>query len=164
MMNQIRMIISWVGPVVLIIFVSIVVNYMGKCKRVTAPASLPEQEIKAIDRYANLGLDATVTIPQLEYEDMICFRRGYTESDRAFFGFVVALPGDTVAVKGRTLLVNGQKVTVVGDLTFTWDEREAVVCPAHHVYVLTDLNKTDSTAVGPIPSSAMRGQIVSWSE
>ncbi len=166
-MNFVRYLTTWFSTALLLGIVVAVIYTIPKCGRVTAPGGV--QDIKLISEYDNKSLDSSVPIRALKQEDIICYKLGEKEKERAHFGYVAARPGQTVEVKegkvsGRLkpkIFVDGKEYP--GIITWDWTGNIGpIVVPAGHVFVLSDRNRNDSFDYGPIPAEAYRGRVGVW--
>ncbi len=121
-----------------------------------------EIDVPDVEHYKTYSLEQNVPVRQLSQGQAVCYRLTKGESTNGNgFGYVAAIPGDTVEIVGGQLLVNGSPYKRSGPLASHPDEGRLVV-PENHVYVVTTAHSTDSVARGPMPAAALRGRIAEF--
>ncbi|MBA2480901.1 MAG: hypothetical protein H0V44_09575, partial [Planctomycetes bacterium] len=107
------------------------------------------------------SLDRDTKISQLQIGDAVCYRVAVGESAQSNgFGFVAALPGDTVSLAKGMLQVNGAPSKYSGPTNLA--DSGPLMVPQNHVYVVTSTHLTDSVVKGPLPAAALRGRIAEF--
>jgi hypothetical protein len=76
------------------------------------------------------------------------------------FGWIWAVPGDTVAVADGAILVNGKPLKDFHNLNHC--DCPAFPVPVDHCLVLTSVHQTDFLAHGLMPLAAIKGEVVGF--
>lgn len=132
-----------------------VVLAMKALSRVQVPSGYTDVENLA--EYTSYRLDQTVAFSAWKPGDALCWRLGPEAEQAVNFGWVAGLPGDRVQVRDGHLEVNGQRNSRGEQIQLP--DCGPIRVPAQHLFVINDLHQGDSIAVGPLPSSALRGRM-----
>jgi len=153
-MDFIRAAWSYVGIIVVGIIIWMGVLYLPAYKRVMPDTNY--NDIGAIPDDETIGVDATVTLPQLRQGDLICFHiRTKVEEG---FGYIMGLPGERVGLESGAITIAGEHITDVNG-GHRMADRAPTVVPANHVWVLSDHHRFDSFRLGPIPADLIIGRV-----
>ncbi|MDA3960164.1 MAG: S26 family signal peptidase [Planctomycetota bacterium] len=155
-MNLIKQIGSVLGTVLLLLILWGVARWLPSLKRVI-PAS-GYDDMSQIDKDETTGVDGTVTLAHLRHGDVIAFRTDVEDDENIAFGYVAALPGETLRISDGTLAVNDKPFTDT-DIPQNMGDVPALTIPRDHVYVLSERHQFDSTAYGPIPGRFLLGRV-----
>ncbi len=128
---------------------------MKALSRVQVPSGYTD--VENLKEFTSYRLDQTVAFGAWKPGDALCWRLGPEEEQAVNFGWVVGLPGDRVQVREGTLEVNGQRSPKGKHILLP--DCGPIRVPAQHLFVINDGHLSDSIAVGPLPSSALRGRI-----
>jgi signal peptidase I len=139
-------------------------HYLPYLSRANVSSEYIDITVPDVDKYPSYALDPFVTINHLAHDDVVMFRKtGGTDAPGNFFGWVVALPGETVRVKDNQLLVNDQPVRKDAALRISYrPDAGPILVPAGTVWVATSLHMTDSLAIGPVPAAAIKGKVANF--
>lgn len=155
-MNLLRQFGTIVGTALLLLLLWAVAANMPKFKRVIPEAGY--RDMSQIDKDDTTGVDGTVTVRQLRRGDIVAFYPSAEDDAGAAFGYVAALPGETMTISDGTLRVDDEawdKTSIPQSL----GDVEALPIPADHVYLLSDGHQFDSTRLGPIPAAFLIGRV-----
>ena len=147
---------SYIAPAAMLVVLYLAINYARTFSQVTVPNAY--REIRELSGRDAVRLNPLIGLPQLRPGDLIAFRLGGDGQRQEAFGYVAALPGDRVAIDddGR-LLVNDDPFTMGSPVNHT-SARPAIIIPAEHIYVWTDMHQQDSLRLGPIPAQMLIGR------
>jgi type IV secretory pathway protease TraF len=128
---------------------------MKSLSRVQVP--LGYTDVDNLAEFTSYRVDGTVAFSAWRAGDAACWRLGPDEARAVNFGWVLALPGDSVAIRGGTVEVNGQPVQRGHAVRLP--DCGPVRVPDNHLFVISDHHHGDSIAFGPLPASALRGRL-----
>ncbi len=140
---------------VLIIAFYGVVLAMKSLSRVQVPSGY--SDVENLEEFTSYRVDQTVSFNAWKPGDALCWRLGPSDEQAVNFGWVAALPGDRVQIREGHLEVNGQRSPKGAQIQLP--DCGPVRIPAQHLFVINDRHQGDSVAVGPLPSSAIRGRL-----
>jgi hypothetical protein len=124
--------------------------------RVQVPADYIEVQIPDVEHYPTYAL-SHLPFSAYSHGDAVAYRTPENSQHGTAFGWVLALPGDTVSISDGTLSVNGKP-----DIRFTSLGRPdlpPLPIPANFAFVVTSAHLTDSLVRGPLPAVAILGRL-----
>jgi Signal peptidase, peptidase S26 len=128
---------------------------MKALSRVQVPSGYTD--VENLEEYTSYRTDQTVAFSAWKPGDALCWRLGPEAEQAVNFGWVAGLPGDRVQVREGHLEVNGQRSSRGKQIMLP--DCGPIRVPAQHLFVINDNHYGDSIAVGPLPSSALRGRL-----
>ncbi len=147
---------SYIVPAAMLVVLYIAINYARSFSQVTVPSNY--REIQALSGRDAVRLNPQIGLPQLRSGDLISFRLGGDGDRQEAFGYVAGLPGDQVAIDDEGRLLVNDTVFAMGSPVHHASARPAIIIPAEHIYVWTDMHQQDSLRLGPIPAQMLIGR------
>jgi hypothetical protein len=140
-------------------------HYLPYLARANVSSDYMDINVPDVDKYPSYSLDPMVTIGQLAHDDVVMYRKtAGSDAPGNLFGWVLALPGETVAIRDGHLLVNDQPVSKIADLRGGGFQPDCgpILIPVGTVWLSTTMHRTDSMVMGPIPAAAIRGRVAKF--
>jgi hypothetical protein len=157
-MALLKQLLTYVALILVVLGAVLLINHL--LSRAQVSADYVEIDVPDVEHYPTYAVHPK-RISQMIQGDVVCYRlprdpEGHGNGNG--FGWVAAIPGDTVAISKGVLLVNGEAWKRCPALPGAPDSAPVAV-PLEHLYVVTTTHLTDSIARGPIPSAVIQGQV-----
>lgn len=153
--------VSWFWPVAVLVGLIVAASMTRSCAFVRASHDNTDlqQVLGERGETKSVTVDPTVPMRALQRGDLVAIAHP-RDADEHTFGIVVGLPGDSVEVvrdgEQSRLQIDGEPIA--SELPHRIGAHPAIVVPQGHVWLLSDLHRTDSIAIGPVPAAALRGR------